>query len=137
MNFYSILLFFMFSFGNGEALYTANGKATYYADRLHGQRTASGERYNKTQLTAAHRTLPFNTYVEVTNLTNGKTVIVKVNDRLPKNSLAIIDLSRAAAKEIDLLRAGVAKVTIKEVLPEAAQQAEPITVTEVPADKTR
>lgn len=105
---------------------------------MHGQRTASGERYDKTQLTAAHATLPFNTIVEVTNLKNGKSVVVKINDRMPKSRHTIIDLSRAAAKEIDLIRAGVGKVKIKEVDPEEEeQQVVPLAVSEATPDKTK
>ena len=135
MNLCSLLLVFLLSFSSGNTTYTANGKASYYADRMQGQRTANGERYDKNQLTAAHSTLPFNTLVEVTNLANGKSVIVKINDRMPKGS-RIIDLSRAAAKEIDMIRAGVSKVTIKEVVPEEKQQEVPFAVSEAKPDKT-
>ncbi|WP_162426140.1 septal ring lytic transglycosylase RlpA family protein [Pontibacter pudoricolor] len=135
MNLCSILLVFLLSFSSGNTTYIANGKASYYADRMQGQRTASGERYDKTQLTAAHPTLPFNTFVEVTNLANGKSVIVKINDRMPKGS-RIIDLSRAAAKEIDMIRAGVGKVTLKEVNPMEEQQEVPFAVSEAKPDKT-
>ncbi|NEM97778.1 septal ring lytic transglycosylase RlpA family protein [Pontibacter burrus] len=138
MNLCSLLLVFLLSFSSGNTLYSANGKATYYADRMHGQRTASGERYDKTQLTAAHSTLPFNTLVEVTNVANGKSVVVKINDRMPKNRHTIIDLSRAAAKEIDLIRAGIAKVTIKEIDPEQEKQQDvPFVVSETTSDKTK
>ena len=136
MNLCSILLIFLLSFSSGNTTYTANGKASYYADRMQGQRTANGERYDKNQLTAAHSTLPFNTLVEVTNLANGKSVIVKINDRMPKGS-RIIDLSRAAAKEIDMIRAGVGKVTIKEVIPEEKQQDVPFVVSDTKSEKTK
>ena len=138
MNLCSLLLVFLLSFSSGKTSYLANGQASYYADRMHGQRTASGERYDKTQLTAAHATLPFNTIVEVTNLKNGKSVVVKINDRMPKSRHTIIDLSRAAAKEIDLIRAGVGKVKIKEVDPEEEeQQVVPLAVSEATPDKTK
>ncbi|MEJ8755524.1 septal ring lytic transglycosylase RlpA family protein [Pontibacter sp. H259] len=137
MNLCSILLLFLLSFSSGNTLYTANGKASYYSDRMQGQRTSSGERYDKAKLTAAHFSLPFNTLVEVTNKSNGKSVIVKINDRMPKSRHSIIDLSRAAATEIGLIRAGVASVTIKEVKPEEKQQDVPFAVSEAKPDKTK
>lgn len=115
MNLHSLILIFLFSFNSGTALYTADGKASYYADRMHGQRTASGERYDKTQLTAAHATLPFDTYVEVINARNGKSVVVRINDRMPRSRHRIIDLSRAAAQQIELIREGVASVQVREL----------------------
>ena len=96
-----------------EPAFTQNGLATYYADSFHGKRTAYGEKYDKFEFTAAHRTLPLNTTVKVTDITNNKTVIVRINDRGPHGANRIIDLSRAAAKEIDLIRKGVAKVKIE------------------------
>jgi len=90
------------------------GKATYYSDALHGNTTASGEKYDKKKLTAAHRTLPFGTVVEVTNLLNGKSVIVTINDRGPfGKEERIIDLSRAAAEKIDMIQAGVVPVEVE------------------------
>ena len=97
--------------GNGEAA-TETGYASYYADNLNGHATASGEAYNSNKLTAAHRKLPFATMVTVTNLKNGKQVTVRVNDRGPFVSGRIIDVSKAAAKQIDMVGAGVAKVKI-------------------------
>jgi rare lipoprotein A len=89
------------------------GMASYYAHEFHGRKTASGERYNMNDLTAAHRTLPFNTRVRVTNLSNDKSVIVRINDRGPFKKRRIIDLSLAAAKKIDLIGPGSAKVRIE------------------------
>lgn len=95
----------------GDVLY---GKATYYADSLHGNTTASGEKYDKKKLTAAHRTLPFGTKVKVTNLGNGKSVVVTINDRGPFGKKErIIDLSRAAAEKIDMIHAGVVDVSVQ------------------------
>ncbi|MFD2244649.1 septal ring lytic transglycosylase RlpA family protein [Pontibacter ruber] len=125
MNLCSLILIYLFSFFNSTALYSADGKASYYSDRMQGQRTSSGERYNKTLLTAAHATLPFNTRVLVTNLKNGKTVIVKINDRLSARSRSIIDLSRAAAKELDIVRAGIGTVRLQEVEKEPKEQQDP------------
>ncbi|MBI4126806.1 MAG: septal ring lytic transglycosylase RlpA family protein [Deltaproteobacteria bacterium] len=88
------------------------GKASWYGPGFHGRKTASGERFNQKDLTAAHRTLPFGTMVKVTNLHNGKTVTVRINDRGPYGKGRIIDLSKAAAKEIDMIRKGVVPVEI-------------------------
>ena len=78
------------------------GFASYYASRFHGARTASGERYDEQAMTAAHRTLPFGTRVRVTNLTNGRSVVV-----------TITDVSRRAARNLDFVRAGTARVRIR------------------------
>jgi rare lipoprotein A len=89
------------------------GLASYYAEPYHGRRTASGEVFDSYQeLTAAHRTLPFNTVVKVTNQENGKDVEVRINDRGPFVDGRVIDLSFKAAREIDMVRAGVAPVKL-------------------------
>ena len=107
--------------GRGVAYSTApaTGEASYYASRFQGRPTASGERFDNNQLTAAHRTLPFGTKVRVTNLSNGRSVVVKVNDRGPYARGRIIDLSQAAARRIDLVRAGVARVRVEPLGPSA------------------
>ncbi|MCC5943902.1 MAG: septal ring lytic transglycosylase RlpA family protein [Bernardetiaceae bacterium] len=92
---------------------TQEGQASYYGDKYHGRPTASGEKYNKTQLTAAHPKLAFGTTVRVTNLKNQKTVTVRINDRGPFVRGRIIDLSRAAAEKIDMIRDGVVPVKIE------------------------
>ena len=92
------------------------GIASYYGRKLEGHKTASGERYDPEKLTAAHRTLPFGTIVEVTR-TDGRSVRVRINDRGPFVKGRVIDLSRSAAKEIGLLRDGVADVTVRVVEP--------------------
>src|SRR6266849_5663243 len=90
------------------------GMASYYAEPYHGRRTASGEIFDTYQgLTAAHRTLPFNTMVRVTNKANGREVDVKINDRGPFVDGRIIDLSLRAARQVDLVRPGVAPVKLK------------------------
>ena len=89
------------------------GVASFYADSLHGNPTASGETYNKRAKTAAHLTLPFDTRVKVTNLDNGKSVWVTINDRGPYADDRIIDLSRAAARKVDLVDAGTARVKLE------------------------
>ncbi len=95
------------------------GVASWYGIPYHGRRAASGEIFDMQQLTAAHRTLPFETWVEVTNLTNGKRVDVRINDRGPFVDGRIIDLSQAAAREIDMLRAGITRVRLKVIPPPA------------------
>jgi len=97
----------------GCASSTSDGLASYYADKYQGHKTASGERFDTARLTAAHRTLPFGTRVRVTNLDNGRSVVVRVNDRGPFVSGRVIDLSPAAAKQLDMLRAGVARVKLE------------------------
>jgi rare lipoprotein A len=89
---------------------STTGWASYYKM---GKRTANGERYDPNGLTAAHRTLPFGTKVLVTNLGNGKSVIVRINDRGPFSRKRVLDLSFGAAKVVGLVRAGVAKVEFK------------------------
>lgn len=87
------------------------GDASYYANFFQGRRTANGERYDARKLTAASRTLPFGTRLRVTRLDNGKSVIVRINDRGPfGRRRRILDLSRAAAKKLDMLRVGHAEV---------------------------
>jgi rare lipoprotein A len=91
------------------------GIASYYASRFHGRRTASGERYDEDALTAAHRTLPFGTRVRVTNLDNGRSVEVRINDRGPHRKRRILDLSRRAAELLDMIRAGLARVRLEVI----------------------
>lgn len=89
---------------------------SYYAKKFEGRRTTSGERYRAAKLTAAHLTLPFGTIITVRNLVNGKTVIVRVNDRGPHSRKFSLDLSQSAAKAIGIYRLGYAKVEITYVL---------------------
>ena len=91
---------------------TQVGMASWYGDKEHKNRTASGEIFDKNAYTAAHRTLPFGTMARVTNLNNGEDVVVKINDRGPFVRGRIIDLSYAAAQEIGLVRSGVSKVKV-------------------------
>ena len=90
----------------------ATGEASYYGRELEGNRTASGERFDADALTAAHRTLPLGTKLRVTNKANGRSVVVRVNDRGPFVGRRIIDLSLAAAHKINMVRAGKAQVTL-------------------------
>lgn len=88
------------------------GKASWYGQRFHGRRTASGERFDMNALTAAHRTLPFGTLVRVINTRNGRAVTVRINDRGPRIRSRIIDVSHAAAAALGLLQAGEAPVVL-------------------------
>jgi rare lipoprotein A len=97
------------------------GTAVFYSDNLVGRPLTSGEKYDKNALTGAHRTLPLGTMVEVTNLKNGKSVVVHINDRGPHGpKTEIIDLSGRAAQELDMVKDGRAKVKLKVV--EAAKK---------------
>lgn len=115
------ILFTFFATASGEpaennkdtsGLMTVKGKATYYHSKFNGRRTTSGEVYNSKKLTAAHLKLPFGTLVTVTNVDNGRSVEVRVNDRGPHSKFYIIDISQAAAKEIGMFGKGVANVEI-------------------------
>ncbi|MCS6821905.1 MAG: septal ring lytic transglycosylase RlpA family protein [Microscillaceae bacterium] len=94
------------------SLKVITGKASFYGTKFHGRRTASGEIYDKEKLTAAHKTLPFQTQVEVMNLKNNKKVTVIINDRLPANSKREIDLSERAARLLEMIKDGVVDVQI-------------------------
>jgi rare lipoprotein A len=95
--------------------HTETGIASWYGNPYHGRRTASGEIYDMEQLTAAHPTLPFQTFIEVTNLDNGKRVTVRITDRGPFAKGRILDLSHAAARAIEMLGPGTARVRLKVV----------------------
>ena len=91
------------------------GKASFYGygDEFHGRKTANGETFDRNAITAAHPTLPFGTFCRVTNLSNGKSVVVRINDRGPFKGGRIMDLSYAAAKQIDSVQAGVVEVKVE------------------------
>lgn len=95
------------------------GLASWYGKRFHGRRTASGERFDMTALTAAHPNLPFGSRVRVTNLASGRSVVVIINDRGPMVKSRLIDLSHAAAKQLGIVEDGVAEVRV-DVLADAA-----------------
>jgi rare lipoprotein A len=95
--------------------YHAEGQASYYGARHHGNKTASGERFDQNALTAAHRSLPFGSRVQVTNLRNDKSVVVRINDRGPYAKKRIIDLSQKAAEQLDMLRDGVVPVRVEQL----------------------
>ncbi len=102
--------------------YRENGYASWYGEPFHGRKTASGEVYDMNKISAAHKTLPLHTWVEVRNLDNKKVMAMRINDRGPFVKGRIIDLSRQAAKEMGFLNDGVAKVHLKAVSPEKAQR---------------
>jgi rare lipoprotein A (peptidoglycan hydrolase) len=90
-----------------------SGIASYYGRTFHRKKTASGERFNMYAFTAAHKTLPFGTRVKVTNVENGRSVIVRINDRGPHKKGRVLDLSLGAARKIGMVSAGTARVRIK------------------------
>jgi len=94
---------------------TLYGQASFYNDKFNGRKTASGEKFSQKKLTAACNKLPLGTKIKVTNIQNGKSVIVKINDRLHPKMKRIVDLSKAAAKKIGLTTAGVTRVKVEVV----------------------
>ena len=98
-----------------EAIEKLTGIVSWYSDKFHGQKTSSGELYNKNNYTAAHRSLPYGTKVKVTNVKNGKSVIVKINDRGPHTKSRMLDLSKAAFNEIGSVDSGILKVEMEVV----------------------
>lgn len=92
--------------------YTERGTASWYGPGFNGKPTASGEKFNQSAMTAAHKTYPFGTVVRVTNLSNGRSVQVRINDRGPFVKNRIIDLSQGAAKKIDMIQAGTVPVRL-------------------------
>jgi rare lipoprotein A len=108
-----VVLALLASLACSEPTSVEEGLASFYADSFHGSETASGEEYNKRADTAAHRTLAFGTRVKVTNLENGKSVWVRINDRGPHVEGRIIDLSGSAARKLGITKAGTAKVRVE------------------------
>ena len=102
--------------------YKEKGHASWYGEPFHGRKTASGEVYDMNRISAAHKTLPLHTWVEVKNLDNNKVMTLRINDRGPFVKGRIIDLSRAAAQEIGMMNSGVARVSVKAVTGRRAQQ---------------
>ncbi len=116
-----------------QAQGSETGMGTYYADKYHGRPTASGELYDKFKFTAAHKTLPFGTMVRVTRLDNGRSVVVKVNDRGPFTPGRVIDVSRTAAEQLDLIRTGETRVRVEIVQGGTAGQTSGGATTSAPA----
>ncbi|WLP95579.1 septal ring lytic transglycosylase RlpA family protein [Psychrobacter sp. M13] len=100
---------------NSVSKFKQTGLASWYGRKFHGRKTASGETFDMNGLTAAHRSLPLNCYVKVTNKTNGKSVVVKVNDRGPFHGNRVMDLSYGAAKQLGITSKGVGNVSIERV----------------------
>ncbi|PKO66084.1 MAG: septal ring lytic transglycosylase RlpA family lipoprotein [Betaproteobacteria bacterium HGW-Betaproteobacteria-16] len=98
--------------GATDAQVIDQGLASWYGERFHGRRTASGEPFDMRDLTAAHKTLPFGTRVRVRNVNNGREVVVRINDRGPFSPKRVIDLSHAAASALGMLRSGVVSVQL-------------------------
>lgn len=118
---FALLPLLLFACGNsssdesGEII--EEGMASWYGPGLQGNQTANGEVFDMNKMTAAHPELPFNTRVKVTNLENGKSVIVRINDRGPYAKKRIIDLSKAAAEKIGMLETGTTRVRIERLKP--------------------
>lgn len=108
--------------------YEAEGTASWYGKKFHGQRTSSGEKYDMYAMTAAHKSLPLPTYAKITNVKNGKEVIVKINDRGPFVKDRLIDLSYAAAKKLGIHATGTGKVKICAIDPVAWHKEQKTTV---------
>jgi len=98
-----------------DASFEQRGKASFYARKFHGKETASGEIFDNNELVAAHKTLPLGTKVKVTNLENDRAVIVRINDRGPYIRGRIIDLSRAAARRVDMVEDGTTPVKVEKL----------------------
>jgi rare lipoprotein A len=112
----SLCIFFLSPVSMGAAqAFSQTGQASYYHVKFEGRKTASGERFRKSGMTAAHRTAPFGSRLKVTNLANGKTVVVRVNDRGPFVRGRIVDVSNAAAGQLGMIGRGVARVRVQKL----------------------
>ncbi|MFC6999522.1 septal ring lytic transglycosylase RlpA family protein [Rufibacter roseus] len=100
--------------------FSQKGMATFYSNQLVGKKTSSGEPYDPDKMTAAHASLPLNSYVKVLNVKNGRSVVVKINDRMSRKARYVIDVSQAAAKKLGIVQAGMGRVQITKVSKEAA-----------------
>ena len=109
----SLLALALAACGGSKSAFTQSGQGSYYADKFDGRPTASGAPYRPGQLTAAHNTLPFGTRIKVTNTRNGHSVKVVVNDRGPHAKGRIVDVSKRAARKLDIVDAGVAPMQLK------------------------
>lgn len=96
---------------------TLYGQASYYASKFHGRKTASGDIFNHSRLTAACNSLPLNTWVRITNLRNGKTIVVKTNDRLHAKTGRLVDLTKTGAEKLGFVKSGLTRIKV-EVLGE-------------------
>lgn len=116
-----------------SAGYLERGVASWYGSDFHGGRTANGDKYDMYAMTAAHKTLPLPCHVRVTNLANGRSIVVRVNDRGPFVANRIIDLSYAAATKLEIVRQGTALVEVQAISPQAAAAPQSATPAHVPA----
>ena len=136
MNKLFILIFCMLGTVLISSGQSQTGKASFYADKFEGHPTASGEKYKHNKLTAAHKTLPFGTVVRVTNLANGSTVEVEINDRGPYVDGRIIDLSRSAAEQLGFINLGVTEVKLDVVdAGDGKSKSQPVTIDNVSVDE--
>ncbi|MGH8551088.1 MAG: septal ring lytic transglycosylase RlpA family protein [Methylococcales bacterium] len=115
---------------NDSKDFVQRGFASWYGTKFHGQRTSSGEPYDMYAMTAAHKTLPLPSYLRVKNLENGRSIVVRVNDRGPFHDERIVDLSYTAAKKLDIVRTGTGYVEIRNIGP--ARQTVPLTIVRRP-----
>lgn len=115
VSYFILLINLLASCGGSKNAFTQSGQGSYYADKFNGRPTASGTPYRPGQMTAAHNTLPFGTRIKVTNVKNGRSVKVTVNDRGPHVKGRIVDVSRKAARKLDLVEAGVVPVQLKVI----------------------
>ncbi len=97
--------------------FSETGRASWYAPGFHGRKTSSGEKFDMNTMTAAHRTLPIPSYARVTNLANGKSVIVRINDRGPFHNSRVLDVSKAAAQKLGFISRGTANVRVEQIVP--------------------
>jgi peptidoglycan lytic transglycosylase len=123
-----------YSVMNSSMGYKERGVASWYGKKFHGRKTSSGERYDMYQMTAAHKSLPLPTIVRVTNLNNGRSIVVRVNDRGPFVKNRIIDLSYSAAIELDMTREGTALVEVEALTAAKTQTVKPPPVVEPAVD---
>lgn len=112
---FAVLLALLSACGGSRNAFIQSGKGSYYADKFAGRATASGVPYRPGKMTAAHNTLPFGTRIRVTNVSNGRSVKVTVNDRGPHVPGRIVDVSRKAARKLDLVNAGVVPVQLQVI----------------------
>jgi rare lipoprotein A len=109
----AVLSFAMVSIYGIANAQTEEGIANFYSDKFQGRKTASGAVYDKNKLTAAHKTFPYGTKVRVTNLENGKSVVVTINDRMRTKNPVVIDVTRRAAQDLGFVKAGKANVKVE------------------------
>jgi rare lipoprotein A len=101
--------------GSEASAFSQTGVGSYYGPKFHGKKTASGEKFNQNAMTAAHKTLPFGTRLKVTNVSNKRSVVVRVNDRGPFIRGRIVDVSTIAARQLGIVGRGVARVRIQKI----------------------